>query len=259
MSIHANPAHRGIHHITLPVTDLERSAHWYRAVLGARRVPELDHRRGDGTLFAVVLDVPGLPGHLELHLDPPMASALNGYGLFTLSVADRAAIDDWATRLDALDIAHSPPIVALIGWLLVASDPDGHRLRFYSTEPHGLGAATVTFDSPWLGPGVNENDTATSNSRVTSISRLTTLPGRLDEVSAGMRSLQEIVRRENGCLAYIVHTTIEDPNTIVVYESWSDRTAMDAHHGTDHMLSFAKSIIPLVDWPPRQELLTPLR
>jgi catechol 2,3-dioxygenase-like lactoylglutathione lyase family enzyme len=64
-----NPAHSGIHHIKLPVTDLERSAAFYGVVLGARRVTELDHRRPDGTLFAVILDVPGLAGRLELRLD----------------------------------------------------------------------------------------------------------------------------------------------------------------------------------------------
>ncbi|MFJ4653406.1 antibiotic biosynthesis monooxygenase [Nocardia sp. NPDC088792] len=259
MSSLANPAHGGIHHIKLPVTDLERSTDWYRAVLGARRLPELDHRRGDGTLFAVILDVPGLPGRLELRLDPPMAQALKGYDLLTLSVADRAAIDDWAARLDALGIPHSPPIVALVGWLLVVGDPDGLRLRFYSAQPHGLGAGAVEFDSPWLGAGVTGIAALTSDSTVCAVSRLTALPGHRDEVSARMRSLQPVVRQENGCLAYLVHTAIDDPNAIVVYESWIDQAAMDAHHRSIHLRSFAESIISLADWPPRQELLTPMR
>jgi hypothetical protein len=64
-------------------------------VRGARRLTELDHRRPDGTLFAVILAVPGLAGHLELRLDPPTAEALNGYDFLTLAIADRSALNNW--------------------------------------------------------------------------------------------------------------------------------------------------------------------
>jgi len=147
------PAHQGIHHLKLPVTDLERSTRWYGAVLGARRLTELDHRRPDGTLFAVILDVPGLGTRLELRLAPATAAALNGYDFLTLAVADRAAVDTWIAHLDVLGVRHSPPVVALAGWLLVVPDPDGLRLRLYTTQPHGLDSARVEFDSPWLGTG----------------------------------------------------------------------------------------------------------
>ena len=144
------PAFDGIHHLKLPVTDLEISTRWYRDVLGATRLTELDHRRPDGTLFAVILDVPNLGTHLELRLDQAMAQALSGYDFITLAVRDRPALDRWVTHLGGLGVHHSPPIVALVGWLLIISDPDGLRVRLYTTEPHGLDASRVEFDSPWL-------------------------------------------------------------------------------------------------------------
>ncbi|MER7146427.1 VOC family protein [Streptomyces xanthochromogenes] len=147
----AAPRTLGIHHIKLPVTDLERSARWYGNVLGARRLTELDHRRPDGSLFAVILDAPGLGTRLELRRDPTTATALQGYDFLTLAVDDRAALDDWITHLDTLGILHSPPVVALVGWLLVIPDPDGLRLRLYTNTPHGLDAARIEYDSPWLG------------------------------------------------------------------------------------------------------------
>jgi catechol 2,3-dioxygenase-like lactoylglutathione lyase family enzyme len=147
------PAHSGIHHLKLPVADLERSIRWYSDALGARRRPELDHRRPDGTLFAVILDVPGLGTALELRLDPATAGALAGYNFLTLAVADLAAIGRWAAHLDDLGLPHSPPIAGLAGWLLVLPDPDDLRLRLYTTEPHGLDISRVDFDSPWLGAG----------------------------------------------------------------------------------------------------------
>lgn len=150
------PGIRGIHHIKLPVSDLERTAAWYIDILGARRRGELDHRRPDGTLYSVILDVPGLPTLIELRLDPPMAGALRGYDLITLTVPDRAALDQCIDRLDALGVEHSPPIVAKFGWLLVLVDPDGQWLRLYTAEPHGLDPSRVEHDSPWLTAGPAE-------------------------------------------------------------------------------------------------------
>jgi catechol 2,3-dioxygenase-like lactoylglutathione lyase family enzyme len=144
------PTHDGIHHIKLPVTDLERSTEWYRTVLGARRLTELDHRRADGSLFAVILDVPGIAGRVELRLDPATAKALGGFDFLTLAVADKSTMEAWVARLDDLGVRHSPLIVALVGWLLVVPDPDDLRLRFYTSQPHGLDAAAVEFDSPWI-------------------------------------------------------------------------------------------------------------
>ncbi|MFF3979772.1 VOC family protein [Streptomyces sp. NPDC001571] len=152
-STSTNPVPLGIHHLKLPVTDLERSARWYGKVLGAHRLTELDHRRPDGTLFAVILDVPGLGTRLELRLDPDTATALDGYDFLTLAVNDRTALDRWTAHLDALDVPHSPPVVALVGWLLVVPDPDGLRLRLYTAAPHGLDPARIEYDSPWLSTG----------------------------------------------------------------------------------------------------------
>jgi quinol monooxygenase YgiN/catechol 2,3-dioxygenase-like lactoylglutathione lyase family enzyme len=255
MSTPENPAHGGIHHVKLPVSDLGHSTAWYCAVLGARRVTELDHRRSDGTLFAVILDVPGLAGHLELRLDPATAKALNGYDFLTLAVADRSSLDDWVARLDVLGVDHSPPIVALVGWLLVAADPDGLRLRFYTTEPHRLSESAVEFNSPWLGTGPIADPA--DSSIVCNIGRLTALPGHTDEVRSLMQSVAEATRHEDGCLTYRVHHSKDDPRTTVVYESWASPAAMAAHHQTAHMNVFQTAAASLVEWPPQMELLTP--
>jgi catechol 2,3-dioxygenase-like lactoylglutathione lyase family enzyme len=151
MNALVRPEFEGIHHLKLPVTDLERSASWYGQVLGARRLTELDHCRPDGTLFAVILEVPNLGTRLELRLDPTTADALAAYNFVNLAVEDRAALDRWVEHLDNVGIRHSPPIVALLGWMLVIPDPDGLCLHLYTTQPHGLEASLVDFDSPWLG------------------------------------------------------------------------------------------------------------
>jgi len=257
MSTPGIPAHAGIHHIKLPVTDLERSTQWYRDVLGARRLAELDHRRPDGTLFAVILDVPQLAGHLELRLDPATASALEGYDFLTMTIEDRPALDAWGIRLDALGIPHSPPIVAMAGWLLVVPDPDGLRLRFYTRQHHGLGESAIEFDSPWLGTGPIAPEPAEQDTIVCAVATLKALPGHADEMQDLMRSLAQATRQEAGCLAYLLHKVKDAPDTVVVYERWASPAALSAHHKTAHMEAFKKAAASLVDWPPRAQLLTP--
>ncbi|MFF5859858.1 VOC family protein [Streptomyces sp. NPDC012751] len=156
----ARPAVRGVHHIKIPVSDLERSIAWYASVLGARRIPEFDHVTPDGVLFAVILDVPGAGVPVELRLDPETAGRLAGFDPLTFAVAGRAELDGWVRHLDTLGVPRSPVIVALLGHLLVVPDPDGVRLRFYTDEPHGLGPEHVDFASPWLRPGFNPDTDA---------------------------------------------------------------------------------------------------
>lgn len=251
------PAYGGIHHLKLPVSDLERSSQWYGAVLGARRLTELDHRRPDGTLFAVILDVPGLDGRLELRLDPATAGALDGYDFLTLAVADRAALDRWTAHLDALGVHHSPPVVALVGWLLVVPDPDGLRLRLYTDRPHGLDASRVEFGSPWLSAGPAASAAAGGDRSLCAVARLRVLPGGADEVEPLLRSLARATRQETGCLGYRVHRAQDEPNVFVVYEEWADREAMTAHQRTAPIHAFRKAAGHLIDGPPRTEPLTP--
>lgn len=260
----AIPTPSGIHHIKLPVTDLERSAEWYGAVLGALRLTELDHRRPDGTLFAVVLDVPGLGTRLELRLDPTTAIALEGYEFLTLAVDDRAALDRWITHLNTLGITHSPPVAALVGWVLVIPDPDGQRLRLYTTAPHGLDADRIEYASPWLstGPGPesrpdDEDATNSEGEPLCLAARCTALPGRGDLLKSRLVTLARATRREPGCLAFRVHRSRQERDAFVVYEEWTGQEALDAHHTTPHVNAFRSGAADLLAVSPSPERLVP--
>lgn len=78
-----SPCLSGLHHVTLPVSDLDASAAWYGAVLGAVRVPALDHHDPGGGRFSVVLTVPGLHVPLQLRLAPEAAGTAGGYDPLT--------------------------------------------------------------------------------------------------------------------------------------------------------------------------------
>jgi catechol 2,3-dioxygenase-like lactoylglutathione lyase family enzyme len=148
---HPPPELAGLHHLKFPVSDLDASLAFYESALGARRIPAFDHRREDGTVYAVILDVPGLGTYLELLLNRDAAAAQAGFDPVTLAVRTRGDLDRWASHLDQRGIEHSPILIGLLGWLLVFDDPDGRRLRFYTLEVHGPELAPSQ-DRRWLDP-----------------------------------------------------------------------------------------------------------
>jgi catechol 2,3-dioxygenase-like lactoylglutathione lyase family enzyme len=143
------PNVRGIHHVKFPVRDLEHSLTFYEAAFGARRISAFDHRHGDGSLYALILEVPGLGTYLELRLNPRLAERERGFDPMTISVEDRASLEQWIEHLDAAGFEHSPILTAVQGWLVVFEDPDGRRLRLYTLETHGP-ELPPDETSPWL-------------------------------------------------------------------------------------------------------------
>ena len=128
------PALAGVHHLKLPVSDLERSRAWYESRLGYELAREFVE---GGTLMGVALRHPnGGPG-LALRLDPDRAAAAAGFDYFAIGVPDKDALDDLARRLTALGEHHAGVHVASTGWILpLLHDPDGHEVRFYTIAHH---------------------------------------------------------------------------------------------------------------------------
>jgi len=75
----AAPRLRGLHHLKLPVTDLDASLVWYQQVFDAEHLTQFDHLGDDGVRYAVILAVPGLNVPIELRLAPKAAAATVGY------------------------------------------------------------------------------------------------------------------------------------------------------------------------------------
>lgn len=146
----SRPELEGIHHLKLPVADLQRSLDFYERVFGAQRIPEADHRkRDDGSLYAYILKVPGLNTMLELRLNSKHAQQQRHFDPFTLAVKDKATLELWKAYLDDCAIPHSPILNAIQAWVVVIEDPDEHRLRLYTLETHGPEVQPQE-DDPWL-------------------------------------------------------------------------------------------------------------
>jgi len=128
------PRPAGIHHLKLPVSDLERSRAWYESRLGYVQHVEFVEQ---GTLMGVGLAHPNGGPDLALRLDPARAAAAAGFDYFAIGVPDRSAIEALAARLTALGEEHAGVHQASAGWILpLLHDPDGHEVRFYTHEHH---------------------------------------------------------------------------------------------------------------------------
>lgn len=128
------PVFAGVHHLKLPVTDLQRSIEWYGSRLGYRLAVEFIEQ---GRRMGVSLRHPNGGPELALRLDPEKAVASAGFDYFCTAVPDKQAIDDLAARLDELGESHAGVHSTSIGWILPhLHDPDGHELRFYTVQTH---------------------------------------------------------------------------------------------------------------------------
>lgn len=128
------PTLAGVHHLKLPVADLDRSIQWYASRLGYQVIIEFnEHGRRTG----VAMTHPDGGPELALKLDPERARASAGFDYFSIGVPDRERIEALAAHLTGLGEAHAGVHFATIGWILpMLHDPDGHEVRFYSMESH---------------------------------------------------------------------------------------------------------------------------
>lgn len=130
------PGVLGIDHLTLTVTDVERSATWYEAVIGpASRV----RRTGPGW-HRIRLSWPsGLVIGLTAFDDAPAGDHFDprriGMDHLGLGCSSGEEVYRWAEHLDALGAQRGPVEDVPYGWAVTARDPDGIPVEFFCLRP----------------------------------------------------------------------------------------------------------------------------
>jgi catechol 2,3-dioxygenase-like lactoylglutathione lyase family enzyme len=151
------PATKGLHHVKLPVSDLDASLAWYARVLGARHQPQFDHLDERGVRYAVILMVPGTEVPLELRWAPRAARATAGYDPIDFAAGSADDVAAWVAHLDAEHVEHSPVTQGGAGKILVFPDPDGTFLRMLELPAGGIEDIDMSGgvpepEGPWVAP-----------------------------------------------------------------------------------------------------------
>ena len=117
---------QAFHHLAIQVRDLERTAAFYRGVIGLSE--QVRHYREDGTLRSIWLDLPG-GGFIALE-------GCSGAAAIDEFRADSPGFHLLAFRIDAAARAevereleqHGVSIVHRTRWTLYVRDPEGNRV-----------------------------------------------------------------------------------------------------------------------------------
>jgi len=124
------PVLDGIHHVKLPVTDLDRSLAWYQQHLGYVVMTEFVE---GGVRMGVAMTHPNGGPDLALRADPARARAAAGFDYFAIGVPGHHLIEALATALEGRGVTHDGVHRTPVGWVLLGvRDPDGHDVRFYT-------------------------------------------------------------------------------------------------------------------------------
>jgi catechol 2,3-dioxygenase-like lactoylglutathione lyase family enzyme len=125
----------GVHHVTLTVQDIDRSAEWYQRVLGPA---DAARRSGDGweriRLAWPTGLVIGVTKHESAAPHDHFDERRMGLDHIGLTCTSEDEVRDWAARLDDLGVAHGPVEVAPYGWAVTARDPDGIAIEFFCAK-----------------------------------------------------------------------------------------------------------------------------
>ncbi len=131
------PEITGIAHVELSVGDLDTSSTWYQRLFDAKEVfrvaQDKDHLEACAILIRNPRTVIAFTKHVAVQAGnfTPLRIGLDH---LSFSVANRAALNDWATHLNALGIANNG--IADYGYAraLTFNDPDGIALEFFCQD-----------------------------------------------------------------------------------------------------------------------------
>ena len=123
-----------VHHVTLSVSDVERSAQWYQALLGTAQVI---HREGPGWVRIRMQWPGGLVIGVTEHEETtgsPFDERRTGLDHIGLGCTDESEVRAWHDALDRLGFEHGPVEDVPYGWAVTARDPDGIPVEFFCSK-----------------------------------------------------------------------------------------------------------------------------
>lgn len=122
------PSLLGVHHIRLPVANIEASSDWYRTILGFEIL--LYEEEEDRAIGAVLRHPSGVV--LGLHqAKAAVVAALEGFNVLGLTTDDLPA---WVDELERLGAIHGEVTRSSAGYFIEVRDPNGTAVQLHTAE-----------------------------------------------------------------------------------------------------------------------------
>lgn len=120
----------GVHHVTVPASDPLAASDWYVRVFD---FAELLVEERENEVTTVLLEHPCGVRLLLRRADEPL-TALHGYPLFGLSVANHEQLLRWVEHFTTFDVEQSGVHQAHLGWAVTVTGPDLVRIQLHTDE-----------------------------------------------------------------------------------------------------------------------------
>lgn len=130
------PSPGPLHHVSLTVSDLDRSVPWYQRVLGFEVVGDQHHRDGRTVVLALPRgDVVLLLQEHNAHEGATFSEFRPGLDHLSFRLADERELEAWCDHLDELGVDHQPVRREAFGSVLIFRDPDRIQLELFADPP----------------------------------------------------------------------------------------------------------------------------
>jgi len=136
------PSLTGWHHLSLTVSDLDRSVPWYLEMLRFELVGDEEHTGGRTVVLAQgAFGFTLLLQQHKAHEGSSFSEHRPGLDHLAFRVADRLALDAWADWFDDHGVDYQPIIEEVYGSVIIFRDPDRIQLELFA-DPSATSAAS---------------------------------------------------------------------------------------------------------------------
>lgn len=73
------------------------------------------------------------------------------------------------------------------------------------------------------------------------IATLTIKPGSFDAIMEAVTPCLHATRKEEGCISYDLHRSVDDDNKLVFVERWESLEHLNAHFQTPHLIAWREA------------------
>lgn len=85
--------------------------------------------------------------------------------------------------------------------------------------------------------------------QLTVVARITAQPGKEGQTREALQAFVPTTLREEGCLNYDLHQSIEQPAEFLLYENWTDYDLWQQHMHNNHLKAFMEKANGLLAKP----------